>query len=324
MRRKCFAFPLFAATFAVLAADPPDIRECIAPADPGGGWDFTCRSIARVLVEEKIVARGIQTVNMAGAGGGRAFAYVVAKRGGDEGLFVAASTATIVRLAQNQFAGMTADKVKWIGAVGLDYGIIAVNKDSRYDSLSALFAALKNDSSAVTFAGASSYGGWDHLKILLTAKAYGIGNARKIRYLSFNNGGDALIQVIGGHLDAFTGDLSEARGLIASGDLKVLAVLSPKRLAPPFEHIPTAKEQGIDYAGGANWRGFYLPGGVSEADYDWWVATLNALDESHEWQEVIKQNGLLPFHSTGKAFVAYIKQQIKDIQRISKDLGIIR
>jgi len=25
--------------------------ECIAPANPGGGWDWTCRSLSRVLQE---------------------------------------------------------------------------------------------------------------------------------------------------------------------------------------------------------------------------------------------------------------------------------
>jgi tripartite-type tricarboxylate transporter receptor subunit TctC len=23
--------------------------ECIAPADPGGGWDFTCRTVGKLL-----------------------------------------------------------------------------------------------------------------------------------------------------------------------------------------------------------------------------------------------------------------------------------
>ena len=24
--------------------------ECIAPANPGGGWDFTCRTVGKLLV----------------------------------------------------------------------------------------------------------------------------------------------------------------------------------------------------------------------------------------------------------------------------------
>ncbi len=321
--KKLIFTTLALASWPLLAADAPEIKECLAPADPGGGWDFTCRSVSNLLYEEGIVKQPIQTVNMAGAGGGVAYAHVVSKRKDDNSLFVAASTATTTRLAQGQFAGMNADMVKWVGALGADYGIIAVNKDSQLDSLNALFDALKKDPSSVKFAGASSAGGWDHLKVLLTAQAAGIEDVRNIRYLAFNNGGDAITRVLGGHLDAFTGDISEAKGFIDSGDLKILAVLSEERLPEPFANIPTAREQGID-AIAPNWRGFYLPGGVSEDTYNWWVSTLDTLAESPEWQDVMTQNGLVEFHKTGADFETYVKDQIQDIQSLSKDIGIIK
>lgn len=53
------------------AFEPEGKVECLAPADPGGGWDFTCRSVGTVLEELDLVPRGVQTVNMAGAGGRR-------------------------------------------------------------------------------------------------------------------------------------------------------------------------------------------------------------------------------------------------------------
>ena len=28
--------------------------ECIAPANPGGGWDFTCRAIGKIMFERLI------------------------------------------------------------------------------------------------------------------------------------------------------------------------------------------------------------------------------------------------------------------------------
>ncbi len=47
--------------------------ECIAPAAPGGGWDFTCRTVGRLLHELKIVDRPVQVVNMPGAVGAGTF-----------------------------------------------------------------------------------------------------------------------------------------------------------------------------------------------------------------------------------------------------------
>lgn len=316
---------LFAALCAVAAAAhaAPTIKECIAPSDPGGGWDFTCRSVSNLLFEEKYVEKPIQTVNMAGAGGGVAFAHTVSKRKTDDSVFIAASTATTTRLAQGQFRGMDEDMVKWVGALGADYGVLAVSSKSPHGDLQALLEALKADPKSVKFAGASSKGGWDHLKVLMTARAAGLADYAKIPYLSFNNGGDAITQVVGGHLDAFTGDISEVQGFVQSGDLKVLAVLSDERLPAPYQDIPTAREQGVDFIA-PNWRGFYLPGGVSDDTYNWWVTTLDKLGATDAWKAVMEKNGLLPFHKTGAEMTAYVKSQIDEIQAISKEMGIIQ
>ncbi len=78
--------------------------ECIAPANPGGGWDFTCRSVGKTL-EDLGLTPSIQVTNLAGGGGGVAFAEVVNKRGDDNNLIVAASSATATRLAQGANPG---------------------------------------------------------------------------------------------------------------------------------------------------------------------------------------------------------------------------
>jgi putative tricarboxylic transport membrane protein len=54
--------------------------ECIAPANPGGGWDFTCRQIGKILYDIGEVDAPVQVTNMAGGGGGLAFSHVVNER----------------------------------------------------------------------------------------------------------------------------------------------------------------------------------------------------------------------------------------------------
>ena len=107
---------------------PGYAAECIAPANPGGGWDFTCRQIGKIMFDIGAVDQPIQVTNMAGAGGGLAFNHVVAERNDDADLIVAASSATSTRLAQNAYAGMTADRVRFVGAIGADPGVIVVAK----------------------------------------------------------------------------------------------------------------------------------------------------------------------------------------------------
>ncbi|MDV6320161.1 Bug family tripartite tricarboxylate transporter substrate binding protein [Chromohalobacter sp. HP20-39] len=306
-----------------MAFEPEGKVECIAPSDPGGGWDFTCRSVGNVMEDLGLVPGSVQTINMAGAGGGVAYAHTVSKRAGDDQLLVAASTATTTRLAQGQFQGLDADMVNWIGALGADYGIIAVSKDSSYQNLNDLMAALREDPRSVTFAGGSAKGGWDHLKVLIAAQEANVDKLPRIPYLSYNNGGEAMTQVVGGHVDAFTGDISEAQGFMESGDLRVLAVLSDKRLPGEFSDIPTAKEQGID-AVGANWRGFYMPADISDEAKQYWIDAIDKLYASDEWKKVMKNNGLMPFHVSGAEFEEYVKTQINDIQSLSKEIGLIK
>ncbi|MEP5982147.1 MAG: tripartite tricarboxylate transporter substrate-binding protein, partial [Marinobacter alexandrii] len=224
MIKRTLSFVAMAAfSVSALAWQPSGKVECIAPADPGGGWDFTCRSVGNVMQELGLVEGSVQTVNMAGAGGGVAYAHTVSKRADDDKLIVAASTATTTRLAQKQFPGMDAGMVKWVGALGADYGIIAVSKDSEYQNLNQLFEAVKANPKSVKFSGGSARGGWDHLKVLIAAKAAGVEKLPSIPYLSYNNGGEAMTQVVGGQVDAFTGDVSEATGFMDSGGLRVLA-----------------------------------------------------------------------------------------------------
>ncbi|SEK45795.1 Bug family tripartite tricarboxylate transporter substrate binding protein [Halomonas daqiaonensis] len=307
---------------SAFAFEPEGKVECIAPSDPGGGWDFTCRSVGNVLQDLDLVPGNVQTINMAGAGGGVAFGHTISKRAGDDHLLVAASTATTTRLAQGQFPDMTADMVNWIGALGADYGIIAVSADSEYEDLNDVMDALKEDPRSVKFAGGSAKGGWDHLKVLIAAQDAGIENLPRIAYLSYNNGGEALTQVIGGHVEAFTGDITEAQGFMESGDLKVLAVLSEERLPGDYAEIPTAMEQGID-AVGPNWRGFYMPADISDEAKAYWTDAMDTVYASDEWKSVMKQNGLMPFHMTAGEFEQFVLEQIEDIEQLSKDIGLI-
>ncbi|WP_136247676.1 Bug family tripartite tricarboxylate transporter substrate binding protein [Halomonas borealis] len=308
---------------STLAFEPQGKVECIAPADPGGGWDFTCRSVGNVMEELDLVPASVQTINMAGAGGGVAYAHTVSKRAGDDQLLVAASTATTTRLAQDQFPGMSADMVNWVGALGADYGVIAVADDSEYDDLPELMESLKDDPRSVKFAGGSAKGGWDHLKVLIAAQEAGVESLPRIPYLSYNNGGEAMTQVVGGHVDAFTGDITEAQGFMDSGDLRVLAVLSEERLPGEFSDIPTAREQGID-AIGPNWRGFYMPADVPEEARQYWMDAMDTLYESQEWKDVMASNGLMPFHMSAGEFEQFVNDQIADIRQLSQDIGLIQ
>ncbi|NVK33401.1 MAG: tripartite tricarboxylate transporter substrate binding protein [Rhodobacteraceae bacterium] len=314
-------------TFSAFAgpalAFEPENPECIAPANPGGGWDFTCRQVGKSLQDEGLIPATMQVVNLAGGGGGVAYAEVVNKRNDDNNLIVAASSATATRLAQGAYPGNNMDEVRWLASIGADYGVIAVAADSKNNTLTELLDQIKNDPTSVSVAGGSAVGGWDHLKVLIAAQAYGIDNVRSIKYIAFDGGGEAVTQLLAGSVQAFTGDLSEAKGFVDSGDIKVIAVLAPERLDGEFADMPTAREQGVD-AIGANWRGFYAPGEMSDEAYDYWVAQIGTLYDSDAWKQVMKANGLAPLDLRGADFEQFVTESVASITSISKEIGIIQ
>jgi putative tricarboxylic transport membrane protein len=296
--------------------------ECIAPANPGGGWDFTCRQIGKIMFDIGAVDKPVQVTNMAGAGGGLAFNHVVAERNNDADLIVAASSATSTRLAQNAYAGMTADKVRFVGAIGADPGVIVVARDSAFKSLGDLISAIKADPGSVAFAGGSATGGFDHMKPLMLLQRAGFTDIKKIKYISLDGGADAITQTIGGFTQAMTGDMSEVVGFLKAGEVRVLAVMTEERI-PGFESIPTAKEQGFDVVA-VNWRGLYLPKGVSDDTFDLWAGRLQKVADSSEWKAAMVANGLAPFTKVGGDFQSYIDGVVDEVRELSKELGVIQ
>ncbi|THD85423.1 tripartite tricarboxylate transporter substrate binding protein [Aliigemmobacter aestuarii] len=322
MKKTLFGALLTSAALTFGAGSAAYATECIAPANPGGGWDFTCRQVGKLLYDLKLVDQPVQVTNMAGAGGGVAYTHVVTERNEAADLIVAASSATTTRLAQNAFAGMTADQVRFVGAIGADPGVIVVAKDSQFQTLGDLVEAIKADPGSVTFAGGSAAGGFDHMKPLQVLKAAGFDDIRSVKYIAVDGGADAITQTIGGFTQAMTGDMSETIGFLKAGDIRILAVLTEERV-PGFDDIPTAREQGFDVVA-VNWRGLYVPKGISDEQFNDWAAKLQAVADSAEWKQVMMDNGLAPFTKVGADFQGWVDQVVAETVTLSKEIGVIQ
>ena len=318
--KRFFAPLASAAAFAVIATTASAV-ECIAPANAGGGWDFTCRQIGKILYDIGEVDSPVQVTNMAGGGGGLAFSHVVNERSDDPDLIVAASSATTTRLAQNAFGGMTADQVRFVGAIGADPGVIIVAADSPYQTLGDLVAAVQAGED-ISFAGGSAAGGFDHLKVLQIMRAGGVEDIRAIKYIGVDGGADAITQTIGGFTTGMTGDMSEVVGFIQSGEVRPLAVLTEERV-PGFEDIPTAMEQGYDVVA-VNWRGLYVPKDISDERFQEWADMLSAVAESQEWQDAMAANGLAPFTRVGDDFQSWVDEVVAETVELSTEIGVIQ
>ena len=204
-------------TWPALAFEPSN-PECIAPSNPGGGWDFTCRSVGRLLTQEKLVPGNVQVMNMPGAVGAIAYANIAAKRNHDPNLVVATSTVGITQLAQRKYPA-NFKAMRWLAMLGADVGTVLIKKGSKYDNLGALMQALKEAPGKIVVGGSSSIGGYDHLRFLMLAQKAGVPDSKlkDIRWVEFSGGGDAVTQLLGGHLDVVLVDVGEIGGFIKAG-----------------------------------------------------------------------------------------------------------
>jgi putative tricarboxylic transport membrane protein len=111
-------------------------------------------------------------------------------------------------------------------------------------------------------------------------------------------------------------------GFLKAGEIRVLAVLTEERV-PGFEDIPTAKEQGYDVVA-VNWRGLYVPKGVSDEVFNSWAEKLRMVADSDEWKEAMVANGLAPFTKVGGDFQSYVDGLVEEVADLSRELGVIQ
>jgi putative tricarboxylic transport membrane protein len=260
---------------------------------------------------------------MPGGIGAVAYNAIVAQRPDEAGTIVAFSGGSLLNLAQGKFGKYNASDVRWLAAIGADFGVMMVRDDSPYTSIKDVMAALKADPSKVIIGAGGSVGSQDWMKAALTAKAAGV-DYKKMRFVAFEGGGEAVTALRGGFIQLYTGDAAEAATMLAGGaPVRVLAIYSNDRLPGKLSDVPTAKEQGFDI----QWpiiRGFYMGPKVSNADYEWWVNAFNKTMASSNYAELRTQQGLFPFDLTGAKLDGYIKQRVQAYTELADSFGLIK
>ncbi|MCK2151260.1 tripartite tricarboxylate transporter substrate binding protein [Marinobacter alexandrii] len=294
--------------------------ECIAPAKPGGGYDLTCRLAANSLQETGLIDQPMMVSYMPGGIGAVAYNHVNGVRKDDPNLIVAASTGAAVNLALGKFGQYDADEVRWLGALGVDYGAIVVKADAPWQNLKELAQDLKTQPGKIVFSAGGTVGSQDWMKAALTAKAADV-SPRDLRYVAFEGGGESLAALLGEHIHVFTGDLSELRPHLDSGKVRVLAALAEERVGGPYADIPTAAEQGYDVQWPI-WRGYYMGPDVSDEAYNAWVERLKELAGTEQFAEMRDARGLFPMERYGDNFDTYVKEMVVQFKELAKEVGL--
>ncbi|WP_029352368.1 tripartite tricarboxylate transporter substrate-binding protein [Bosea sp. 117] len=311
---------VLASAFAFPAAAAPEKTECLAGAKPGGGFDVTCRLAANSLLAAKLIEKPMIVTYMEGGVGAVAYNHVVGKRSADPTLITAASTGSALLLAQGKFGQYDENAVRWLGALGADYGVIVVAADSPYKSMKDLVEAYRKAPNEFAIGGGGAVGSQDWMKAALIAKSADQ-DPKKIRYVALEGGGAVLTALEGGHIKIGAGEASEMAKHHAAGKVRIIAVMSPERLPGELSAIPTAREQGYAFDW-VVWRGYYVGKKVSDADYRWWADTFKKLSESPEFVKEREARGLFPFTLIGADFEAQVKKDVQRFKTLATEAGL--
>lgn len=303
---------------AVRAATTPPAGECIIPAKAGGGFELTCRLAQQMLAD----SRNLQLRYLPGGIGAVAYTEMVTQRPDQDSTIVAFSSGSLLNLAQGKFGPHTEHDVRWLAVVGADYGVIAVRKDSPLRTLGDLIRRMKSDASSVTFGAGGTLGSQDWFKAALLARAAGVSH-KGFRFVAFEGGGDAMLALEGGHVTVFSGDAGEFSQFAAgSPGIRVLAVLSERRLTGPFTEVPTAREQGVDLV----WptaRGFYLGAKVSQLAYDDWATQLRSAVSKPTYQQQLASYGLQPMGLFGEPLQDFIRTSMARYRKLAAEFDMM-
>jgi len=139
-----------------------------------------------------------------------------------------------------------------------------------------------------------------------------------VKYLPFDAGGEAMASLLSGEADALSTGLSEAVGLAAQGEVRILVTTAPKAI----DGIPSLKSEGYD-AEFVNWRGFFGVPGLSNEMRQKYIATFDKMYDTKEWPEVRDQNKWVDIYLPGDQFVQFLEKQEAEIGGLMKELGFL-
>lgn len=240
----------------------------------------------------------------------------------DPNAIVAYSSGSLLNIAVGKYGKWTENDVRFLATAGADFGAVIVRADSKFKTLEDLMNQFKQGENTVIVGAGGSVGSQDWMKAALLIRAIGK-DPKKMRYVAYDGGGDAIAGLLGGSIELYMGDVGEMMSHLDAGTMRILAVMSKERLPEPFSNYPTVMELGYD----AEWtimRGYYMGKNVSDEAYDAWTAAFKAAYETEEFAKIQKEKGLMPLNLAGAELDAQVKKLITDLRGIAKEAGLIQ
>lgn len=268
---------------ASAATFPSRPMRIICTAAAGSPLDAMARMAGKLLSDE--LKTPVVVENRVG-GTGTVGMALAASLPADGYTLVTGTGSTSFLLAESKSAIKTSDFLFFRG-LQAEPSSMAVLASSPFKTLKDLVGALKADSSKVSIGGFAAAGFHQYVLYRLQQKA-----GFDAVWVPFNGGNQAVLAVLGGHVDAVGITPSSALAQIKKGDIRLLGISAPTR-DRNFPDVPTYKEQGFDVVEQL-WRGLLLKRGTPPEIVDRLNAALDKVEAAPEWKSFMAANMQIP------------------------------
>ncbi|WP_189158584.1 Bug family tripartite tricarboxylate transporter substrate binding protein [Lentzea pudingi] len=287
--------------------------EIMAPADPGGGWDQTARSMQAAVSGAKL-ANSVQVSNVGGAGGTVGLQKLLNERSES---FLMITGLVMVGAVETNASPARLEETTPIARLTAEDEVVVVPADSPHKTIDDLLAAVADKGKGVSITGGSA-GGTDHILAGMLLKAKNIA-PDKLNYVPYSGGGESLAALLGKKVDAGISGVGEYKEQIKAGKLRALGTSGPNPV--PDLNVPTFKELGVELI---NWRGVVAPASISAEAKTKLTKLVTDMHASQQWKDELSKKGWTDTFLTGAEFSTFMAKEIGRVKPALQDIGLVK
>lgn len=299
---------------------PERAVEIVAGTPPGGGLDRAARALVAAIEAAKLLGVPVTVKNVPGDGARKAWAYMDEHRGDPHIVSVSHPNLTTDRLVG--LASFDHRSYTPIATLYTEYIAFVARSDSSLTTAADLLKRARDDASSLSVALSTALGNPNHIALARIVRHAG-GDAKAPLIRVFDSALDAVADVLSGKSEIAAVTAASALQALAAGDVRVLAVSAPERLAGPFGAVPTWSEHAVDCIVGA-WRGLSGAAGMGESHLAFWQRTLQSATATQTWRSDLARQGWAGCYIDGEALRRFLEEERQQMAATLSELGLLR